>query len=77
IERSEKIDARALREALESTFRERNRQPLPSSLPPPPPSWAAPYKRLADSVGIEPDLDAAYALAAAFLDPVLALPSMV
>jgi hypothetical protein len=77
IERSAKINARALREALESTFRERNRQPLPRSLPPPPQSWAAPYKRLADSVGVESDLDAAYALAATFLDPVLALPSTV
>ncbi len=72
IENSTPIDAGPLRHALESTFAERARQPLPTSLPPPPATWADPYKRLADTVNVESDLTAAFARAAAFLDPVLA-----
>ena len=72
IERSATIKADDLRHALESTFAERARQPLPSSLPPPPSTWADPYKRLAKTVNIEPNLSAAFTRAAAFLDPVLA-----
>ena len=72
IESSTTIDAGLLRHALESTFAERARQPLPTSLPPPPATWADPYKRLADTVHVESDLTAAFARAAAFLDPVLA-----
>lgn len=71
IESSTMIEATALRDALDITFRERRRHALPTELPPPPPDWTDPYKRLADNVGIEPDLDAAYGRAAAFLDPVL------
>ncbi len=66
------INAGLLRQALQSTFAERARQPLPISLPPPPAAWAAPYKRLADTVHVESDLTAAFARAAAFLDPILA-----
>jgi predicted nucleotidyltransferase component of viral defense system len=69
---SEPIDAKALRTALETTFSERRRHELPSSLPAPPAEWATPYGRLADEVGVEPDLTAAFAVAAAFLDPILA-----
>ncbi|MHB8692116.1 MAG: nucleotidyl transferase AbiEii/AbiGii toxin family protein [Solirubrobacteraceae bacterium] len=69
---SEPIDARALRNALEATFAERQRQELPSSLPAPPADWAAPYGRLAADVGVEPELGAAFANAARFLDPILA-----
>lgn len=72
IESSTTIDAGPLRHALESTFAERARQLLPTSLPPPPAIWADPYKRLADTVNVEGDLTAAFARAAAFLDPVLA-----
>ncbi len=71
IESATTIDAGPLRHALESTFAERACQPLPSSLPPPPATWADPYKRLADTVHVESDLTAAFARAAAFLDPVL------
>ncbi|HEY1687637.1 MAG TPA: nucleotidyl transferase AbiEii/AbiGii toxin family protein [Solirubrobacteraceae bacterium] len=66
------VGARTLTEALEQTFRERNQQPLPSCLPPPPPTWADPYKQLANSVGIETDLELAHTRAATFLDPILA-----
>ena len=72
IESSTTIDAGPLRQALESTFAERARQPLPTSLPPAPATWADPYKRLADTVDVEADLIAAFDRAAAFLDPVLA-----
>jgi hypothetical protein len=72
IARSEPLDAAPLHQALVSTFAEREHQPLPSSLPPPPASWEEPYRRLASEVGVEPALDRAYAEAAAFLDPVLA-----
>lgn len=69
---SEPIDARALRTALESTFAERQQHELPSSLPTPPSEWADPYRRLAVGIGVEPDLSAAFAEAATFLDPILA-----
>jgi predicted nucleotidyltransferase component of viral defense system len=72
IENSTTIDAGPLRHALKSTFAERTRQPLPASLPPPPATWADPYRRLADTVHVEGNLSAAFARAAAFLDPVLA-----
>lgn len=69
---SEQIEASALQAALTTTFEARNRQSLPTDLPEPPPGWTEPYRRLAEEVGIEPDLAAAFDRAAAFLDPVLA-----
>lgn len=69
---SEPIDARALRNALESTFAERQQHELPSSLPTPPSEWADPYRRLAAGIGVPSDLSAAFAEAATFLDPILA-----
>jgi predicted nucleotidyltransferase component of viral defense system len=72
IESSAAMKAEQLRHALLSTFAERARQALPTSLPPPPASWATPYRRLAETVYIERDLSTAFTRAAAFLDPVLA-----
>jgi hypothetical protein len=71
ISEAEPMDATALREALVRTFEERARQPLPEALPPPPGDWQRPFALLASEVGIDPNLDAAFKLAAAFLDPVL------
>jgi len=68
---SQTLEAAALREALRHTFDARPHQELPRSLPAPPPEWASPYNRLAEEVGLEPDLAAAFNRAAAFLDPVL------
>jgi hypothetical protein len=68
----ERLDAASLRNALRVTFRQREHQPLPSSLPPTPASWREPYQRLAAEVGVEPDLDKAFASAAEFLDPIFA-----
>jgi hypothetical protein len=72
ISRSERLDASALRNAIEVTFGQREQQPLPASLPPPPSSWEEPYRRLATEVSVEPELDKAFAQAAEFLDPILA-----
>ena len=72
IAKSESVDAAALRDALEQTFAHREQQPLPSSLPPPPSTWAVPYLRLAEEVGIATKLDEAFAAAAEFLNPILA-----
>ena len=69
---TERLGAAQLREALETTFRDRAQQPLLSSLPPPPENWREPYRRLATEVDVEAELDNAYAEAAAFLDPILA-----
>lgn len=65
------IQAEALRHALQYTFAERARQPLPTTLPPPPNAWTDPYKRLALTVRTDSDLHAAYTRAAAFLNPIL------
>jgi hypothetical protein len=72
IESSATIGADSLRHALQSTFAERARQPLPAALPPPPDAWVDPYRRLANTVDVEVDLFAAFARAAVLLDPVLA-----
>lgn len=68
---SQSLEAAAVREALKHTFETRARQALPASLPAPPPEWAPDYGRLAEEVGLEPDLAAAFERAAVFLDPVL------
>jgi len=68
----EPIQATALRRSLEDTFAERARQPLPTTLPPPPAAWTEPYRQLATEVNIEPDLTAAFIRAAELLDPILA-----
>lgn len=71
IERSTTITASSLRTALAHVFNQRQRHPLPDKLPQPPNNWTDPYRQLAESVGIEPNLIAAYQRARAFLDPIL------
>jgi hypothetical protein len=61
-----------LRASLDTTFSRRERQPLPTALPPPPASWASPYTRAATDVGLPADLGTAHAEATIFLDPILA-----
>jgi hypothetical protein len=68
---SQALEAAALREVLRHTFETRACQALPRSLPAPPPEWAPAYGRLAEEVGLDPDLAAAFDRAAAFLNPVL------
>ena len=72
IAHAEHVDAAQLRNALDTTFGERAQQPLPTKLPPPPASWTEPYQRVAAEVDVEPNVDKAWAEAAAFLNPILA-----
>ncbi len=60
-----------LHASLATTFSTRERQPLPTALPPPPTSWARPYTSAAADVGLPTDLGTAHAEAATFLDPIL------
>ena len=64
-------DAALLRTAMDRTFARRAGQPVPPTLPDPPPDWRVPYGRMAREIGLDPDLEAGHALAARMLDPVL------
>lgn len=61
-----------LRKALASVFAARATHELPASFPTPPGEWAQRYRALAEEVGLYADLSTGHALAATFLDPVLA-----
>jgi hypothetical protein len=65
------LDGESLREALEKTFRTREIQDLPSSLPPPPAGWEVPYRKMAEEVGIDPALAKGHREAQLLLDPIL------
>ncbi len=65
------IDARALRADIDAVFARRATHEPPTSLPAPPAEWRATYRRLAITVGLDPDVNRGHALAAAMLDPVL------
>jgi hypothetical protein len=66
------FDATRLRATLTDVFAGRGLQSLPATLPSPPVDWRTPFRKLAEPVGIEPDLETAHARASALLDPVLA-----
>lgn len=66
------FEASRLREAIERTFAARATHELPGELPPPPEQWARPYRRLAEEVGLDPDLAVGFDAARAFVEPVLA-----
>jgi predicted nucleotidyltransferase component of viral defense system len=68
------IDGVRLRTTLDGVFEARGTHVLPTGLPMPPPGWAGPYEVLTEPLGIEHDLARAHAIAADFLDPVLAEP---
>ncbi len=68
---SAEIDAKRLRQALEATFGQRARQPLPSAMPLPPSSWAMPYAVLAREIAVAVDIETGHTTAARLLDPVL------
>ncbi len=61
-----------LRQALRATFDARASHLMPAKLPPPPPEWRTPYRRMAGEVGLDPDVAVGYEQARGFLDPVLA-----
>jgi hypothetical protein len=66
------IPADQLALAIRAVFKARATHPVPPSLPRPPTEWRTAYKKMADEVGIESDLDAAFSVAASLLNRVLA-----
>lgn len=72
IARMRSMDGAILLKALQATFAARDTHPTPSTVPDPPASWAAPFRRLAREVRLRSDsLADAAVLAHRFLDPVL------
>ncbi len=65
------IPAEQLASTIRTVFAARATHPVPTDLPRPPSQWRTPYKNMADQVGVEPDLDAAFSLTASLLNPVL------
>jgi len=66
------FEAGRVQETLHGTFAQRGTYPLPATLPLPPADWGPAYRRLARAVGLDPDVRIGFALAATFLDPILA-----
>lgn len=66
--RAQTFPARRLRAALATAFAGTS---LPTAVPPPPRDWGDPYARLARQVGLAPEVAAAHAAVASFLDPLL------
>ena len=60
-----------LRKALEQTFFTRGTHDLPTHLPSPPAEWSVPFRALAGTIGLNPDMNEGYSRAVCFLDPVL------
>ena len=60
-----------MRDALHRTFETRATHVLPLSFPAPPTEWEAPFRRLAKDLSVPTNLQEAYRMAAAFLNPVL------
>lgn len=58
-------------QALEATFDSRGTHAIPVELPPPPPDWRIPYRRLANEVGLDAEVSTGYESAKVFLNPVL------
>jgi hypothetical protein len=65
------LKATPLHEAIHATFAHRGTHPLPRTLPPPPGDWRTAFRRLAETVGVPPELADAYAEAAALFNPIL------
>lgn len=63
---SDTLELVRLRQSIEATFRRRDTHPVPSSLEPPPQTWAGPFADLASECGLGQDLVAAFALVAKF-----------
>lgn len=66
-----RFEATPLRLAVVEVFDGRAGADVPTRLPQPPSIWRTSYPKLALEVGLDPDLRAGHARAAAFLDPVL------
>lgn len=66
------LDAATLRREIETIFALRDTHAAPSALPSPPSEWAPPFRRLAEEVGVPPELTAGHRDASSLLDPILA-----
>lgn len=71
IAKSAPMDAAELRSSLERTFQLRGVRELPDRLEPPPTDWRIPFRKLAEEVGLDPEMAAGHARAGHMLDPVL------
>ncbi|GAA1190325.1 nucleotidyl transferase AbiEii/AbiGii toxin family protein [Prauserella alba] len=65
------LDAQELLRAMETIFSARGTHEPPRALSPPPEQWRAPYRQLAQTVGLDDDLDAGHRTVTAMLDPIL------
>jgi hypothetical protein len=65
------IPADQLALAIRAIFTARATHSVPTSLPRPPAEWRTAYKKMAEQVGIESDLNAAFSVAASLLNHVL------
>jgi hypothetical protein len=65
------LDAATLHREVATVFTLRETHSPPATLPPPPPEWETPFRRLAKEVGASETLEAGHRDAAALLDPVL------
>ncbi|NIN72171.1 MAG: nucleotidyl transferase AbiEii/AbiGii toxin family protein [Gemmatimonadetes bacterium] len=72
ISSSTRVDGARLRAAIKVTFDVRASHRRPEALPIPSSAWAAPYRRLAEEMGLDGSLANGYRDVAGFLDPVLA-----
>ena len=59
-----------LTSALEATFHSRDRQPLPTALPPPPSAWTQSYATQARDLDLPTSLATAHGHAASLVDPI-------
>jgi hypothetical protein len=70
--RTRALEGAILWRAIQATFDARRTHPLPPILPDPPANWTAPFRRLADEVGLGgTSLADGMNLARRFLDPIL------
>jgi len=60
------LDPDRVGQCIEATFRRRDTHPVPSSLGPPPQTWAEPFADLASKCGLSQDLAAAFSRVAEF-----------
>ncbi len=65
------IPAAELASAIRAVFTSRATHEPPTKVPAPPVEWRTPFRAMARQVGIDPDLDVAFSVAAKFLDAVL------
>lgn len=65
------LDAETLRREIREVFMARRSHLAPNAVPPPPPSWTEPYRRLSEEVGLPNKLSQGHQRAAALLNPIL------